>query len=483
MGKDFSRQWTAEELRKDGWIPQDEASECLGLPKGEAISWDYIDSETWGADGRNWVKLLQKYRTPTRNPRLLTPDPRPLATWVTVNEAIQILGVCRETVYRLIHQGRFDCYLSGRKWLLKREDVESRLQENWYAERDNVARMRYRPRMRPYRRDGVPLVSDEAFLLCAPYGHMAVQAEQEKIEEWRQRFRRDNYDHALQKDWLQDLMGEKRALTVLMAAEILEISKYSVYCLIRRGTLQCVRIMDGKQPRILLSCEQVENLARKREIHRRRNSKTPAEWAYDGMRPHIRTRLEAPPDDRLISRNEAAGILDVRPRRITHLVGEGRLFGWQEKPGIPGSRLMLSYNQVLRYATSWDHVRRRAWRDGTAIPGVHKEAPIPGVPTNREEFMEWRHLPEKGQGRIDLNHGEYFSTAQTARELGIHRNCVADLRKRGVLMGYHRRWRHNARNSGGSPWWFYLKEDVWALKLDPEYTARSRRARPKPPGA
>src|SRR5688572_18959791 len=49
---------TPEELRKMGWMPQDEASKLLGLPQGEMISWDYIDSEQTASDGKNWVLLL-----------------------------------------------------------------------------------------------------------------------------------------------------------------------------------------------------------------------------------------------------------------------------------------------------------------------------------------------------------------------------------------------------------------------------------------
>ena len=185
------------ELRGMGWIPQDEASELLGLPKGEMISWDYIESEQLGADRVNWVKLLPKYsvqgtassiqkegrptpghRRPTaanENPKSKIQNPKSHSPWVTVTEAMGILGVSRRTVYRLKREGTFWCLRDRWPRLLRRADVEKRAGENWYAERDAVMRQRQRPRMRPYRRDGVPLVSDEAFEVCQPYGFMAVE--------------------------------------------------------------------------------------------------------------------------------------------------------------------------------------------------------------------------------------------------------------------------------------------------------------------
>src|SRR5688572_24044613 len=62
---------TPEELRKMGWMPQDEASKLLGLPQGEMISWDYIDSEQTASDGKNWVLLLPGVggRPPTTDDR------------------------------------------------------------------------------------------------------------------------------------------------------------------------------------------------------------------------------------------------------------------------------------------------------------------------------------------------------------------------------------------------------------------------------
>ena len=312
----------------------------------------------------------------------------------------------------------------------------------------------------------------------APYGYMAIAEEEEKIAAWREKFGRGSYDYTKEADWVSDLLDEKRVLTSAQAMEMLDISRSALFSFVRRGKLVRVVVCRGFGKRqALFSRDQVESLAADRNRRERRRCKTPAEWAYEGMRPCIRATVEAPPGDLLISRQEAAAILGVSLIRVTELVQQGRLFGWQRKPGRSGSRLWLSSNQVARYAASWDRVRRRAWREGTAIPGEHTQARIPGLMTSREEFIDEHRLEEGGTKSLERDHGEYFSTPQVARELGISYSGVVSLRKRGVLLGYHLRKRYGPNKHHGNPWWFYLKEDVWALKLDPKYAERSKRAR------
>src|SRR5687767_10535474 len=97
--------------------------------------------------------------------------------------------------------------------------------------------------------------------------------------------------------------------------------------------------------------------------------------------------------------------------------------------------------------------------------------------SDREEFRLWTGLAET-DGReprgVDIDHGEYFSSSQAARELGVSRARVTSLRKSGTLMRYRLRRASHPENSGGNPWWFYLKEDVWALRADLESARRKR---------
>ena len=395
--------------------------------------------------------------------------------WVTVTEAAGILGVSRSWVFKLMADGRLGALPDSRPRLIYREDVERYRDSDRRAAAQAANRRAFRGKMRPYRRDGVPLVTEEAFKEWAPYGYMGVEEEREKIAAWEALFRWDKHDYAKEIDWREETLDEKRALTTRQAAEILGTTLAAVRCLNKRGRLRGIRA--GKGGRLLFSREQVEAMAAQREMRKRRSSKSPGEWAHDLLRPYIRTKLEAAPGDRLIAMKEAAAILGVCVSRVSLLVKEGRLFGFQEKPRNSGTRLYLSFNQVTRYATSWDRARRRACGDGTAVAGVHTKPRNPGTPTDREQFLEWRGLVDGGTKNLEINHGEYFSTGQAARELGISRSCVAQLRTRGTLMGYRLRKRSNRKDLFGRPWWFFRKEDVWALKMDGEYRERSQRGK------
>jgi len=330
--------------------------------------------------------------------------------------------------------------------------------------------------MRPYRRDGAPLVSDEVFELCRPYGFMAVEEENEKIAAWQEKFGRGNHDYASEADWVNNLLDEKRVITTAHAMELLDIQHSALFSLVKRGKLLRVLIRKGPAQHALFSRDQVENLAAERNRRKLRRCKTPGEWAHDLMHPYVRTKIEAPPGDRLITVKEAAAILKVGTERVSELVRTGRLFGFQHKPGRQGSKLWLSYNQLMSYANRWDSVRRRAWRDGTAVPGEHVQARIPGIMTTVEDFMDERRLVKGAAKNLERNHGEFFSTRQVAHELGISVSAVHFLRKRGALLAFRRR-RLSPTSRASRSWWFYRKEDVWALKLNPQYAERSRRTK------
>jgi hypothetical protein len=71
------------------------------------------------------------------------------------------------------------------------------------------------------------------------------------------------------------------------------------------------------------------------------------------------------------------------------------------------------------------------------------------------------------------NHGDYFSARQAAEALGVSRAAVHALRKRGTLIGYRLRRPKTPNKSGRGLWWFFLKEDIWARKKDPQDAERS----------
>src|SRR5687768_3516632 len=128
MGRDYSRLWTAQQLRKEGWIPQEEAELLLGLPKGEMISWDYIDSEQTGADGQTWVQLLPQHRphasrTTQQSPESQRPtDPTTPLPWIPQSEAKSLLGIHQSTLYRYMKDGIVR-YTNTVPRLVNREDV------------------------------------------------------------------------------------------------------------------------------------------------------------------------------------------------------------------------------------------------------------------------------------------------------------------------------------------------------------------------
>lgn len=78
-----------------------------------------------------------------------------------------------------------------------------------------------------------------------------------------------------------------------------------------------------------------------------------------------------------------------------------------------------------------------------------------------------------GVGWVD--HGEYFRGSQAAAELGISTSSVRVLRVNGRLEG------HRLKCAPGRfedrRWWFYKKEDVWALRRDRGYLGRRLRGK------
>jgi hypothetical protein len=201
-------------------------------------------------------------------------------------------------------------------------------------------------------------------------------------------------------------------------------------------------------------------------------------------------------------------MLRVSENRVTLLVAEGRLFGWQTHPGKPACRMWLSERQVNRYVSDPDRVKRHeralralSIRRGEAINGDIRHGRIKDgsiwrlidrgdgrpprkpkaepttEPTDRERWMEEIGLASGltfvRRHNIDRDFGEFFTTKQAARELRVGEGRVHALRRRGRLTGHRRPPRGKKRIPGY--WWFFRKEDVYRLLEDAEYLRNHER--------
>jgi hypothetical protein len=208
---------------------------------------------------------------------------------------------------------------------------------------------------------------------------------------------------------------------------------------------------------------------------------SPSEWNRNLLHPVIRTKIEAPPGDRLISRAEAAEWLGVGTNKISNLVIEGRLFGWQTDPGKSGVRLWLSARQVFRYANDPVRLRRRqaallgrrraAANEAGEVADIYDEWP-PLYPRTESEarMMDWGLEPKPWTAPSTFttrDYGEFFTLRQTAMTMGVTPSAVKRLRRRGRLRGYQRP--REKRSGGGNKWWFFRKDDVYDLLADGTY--------------
>lgn len=222
------------------------------------------------------------------------------------------------------------------------------------------------------------------------------------------------------------------------------------------------------------SAREVYAMADRREQKRSRSSVSPEEWNERAMKPFIRTKIEAPPGDILITRVEAGAMLGISVGNVSRLVSEGRLFGWQAEPGKPGNPLYLSARQVARYREDPDRLKRRA-----AVNRGRRPPSPPGQETERELWLEeiglTTALENARKSNAEREHGELFNTRQAAKLLGVSTQAVHGLRQRGRISGYQKA--NRKCDGGGNKWWFYRKDDVYNLLADSEYTGQRDRAR------
>jgi hypothetical protein len=199
---------------------------------------------------------------------------------------------------------------------------------------------------------------------------------------------------------------------------------------------------------------------------------SPTQWKERMVKPFIRTTIEAPPGDILITRAEAAQMLGIHINGISNFVAKGRLFGWQTQPGKQGVKLYLSARQVARYRDDPDRLKRRAaYKRGRRPP-----SPL-GQETEGEIWLENNGMAYKLRMAEKTNeerrHGEFFNTRQAARLLGITPSALHGLRQRGRISGYQkprRKW-----DGGGKKWWFYKQDDIYNLLADSDYLSYHRR--------
>jgi hypothetical protein len=222
------------------------------------------------------------------------------------------------------------------------------------------------------------------------------------------------------------------------------------------------------------SARQVYALADKRDRKHSQAGFTAAEWKERMVKPFIRTKIEAPPNDILVTRAEAANMLGISAKMVGNLVRKGRLFGWQEEPGKPHSPLFLSGNQVVRYRDDPDRQKR------SAAAKRERRPPSPlGQETNGELWLEENGMADgirlASKSNMDRQHGDFLNTQQAAKLLGITPKSLCNLRARGRIAGYQRP--RIKRDKGGHKWWFYRREDVDRLLLDREYKRNRDRGR------
>jgi excisionase family DNA binding protein len=361
---------------------------------------------------------------------------------ITTQQAAECLGISVGRVRSLIQDGRLNATKEEGRWWILLTDVKNyrHMQHRWarlggewtpYGRRELKGRHRQMMegparRRQPRRYDEYSVIAEE---------NAARQADR-------------SLPHARQSGRKQSEPGkadstEEQWITATEAARMLGITREAVYAYIKKGALTMERqpwaykrgtgANPQSHPRIAVKLSEVLALAEARERKTWQRGITPKQWKTDLRHPIVRTTIEAPPGDSLLTRTEAAHVLDVTLSKVSLLVAAGHLFAWQKEPGKPGSRMWLSASQVWRYANDPIRLKRKAAQDSNRAPEPRAE------PTDHDLWLEENRLdPESAHAKswLERDFGEFFTTAQAARELGITRASVHLLRHRGRLKGY-----------------------------------------------
>jgi hypothetical protein len=373
---------------------------------------------------------------------------------VRAGEVAELLQLSASRISKLENEGRVNFDVRNGRWWYVLEDIETyaRLQGLWASKSG---------RWTPYGRQDAK-EPDGDLVKLAPALNRNVPSPVEVTDE-------DDY-----------------RVSSREAARILAVSLSTLQYLVKSGQLRGelgkrrAAHDDARGYPIIrrayrFSAREVYALADRRDQKKSMEGIRPAVWRDQMVKPFIRTRLEAPPGGRLLSRQEAAYFLCVPVQRISWLVGRGRLFGWQEHPGKHGCPLYVSERQFVRYASSEERLKRRAARPGS---GRHAPSPL-GQETEHDIWLEDNGMAEgvllSVRSNLDRQHGEFLNTVQAAALLGVSRCAVTGLRKRGRLTGYQRK--RVKRDGGGPKWWFYRRADVDELPANRDYLSRRARGR------
>ncbi len=237
------------------------------------------------------------------------------------------------------------------------------------------------------------------------------------------------------------------------AAEILGISIQQVARLCARGRLPAVQRKPGRQgSRLYIPIRAIERLAERPE--------------YACAREMYYTRADVEPQEPEPIFDEETGKV-LTQAALMRLDGERREAAKMRRRGImahyglEGART----RDLIEEGDDEEEGRRTEAGHGYVdwvVTGAWPPAAVECRPLRRDF------------GDHELNHGDFYSTAQVARLLGVCRSAVVYYRRIGRLQGY--RLKKHANEAGwGNWWWFYRKEDVDLLQCIVLDRRRARR--------
>jgi len=445
------------------WMTPSEVAEDFGITEKEALrhakernmrtqTTRHGEFQIFGEDLKSWYDELQQsssesqrptpkaqrpYKSRWRNPSdpaLLPQHERTKSNnqWgekpipISIEEAANRLGVTERYTRRLIKEGYFATQYRGDQKLPILQSIELYLSLR-KQQRDTRKHLREHSRMR--QSDDTPL--PDPWLTDQPESQSPTPNAQ-RPDSW--------------------VSTEK-------AAKTLQLTPARICQLAWEGKLES-RQRVKRAPR-QISWNAVLALLDQKETKQQARAIPAKEWLSDNRRPYIRTKIQPPPNDHLITRKEAANILNVHPVRISDLVKAGFLFGWQKSLGKQGSPLYLSQTQVLRLANNPTHQQSRATWDNSQLSTLNSQ-----LKSWEEKGLTPRRFTDQS-AYTERDHGDYYTTRQVALLLGCSPQCVANLRERRRLTGYRRPLKKNRYER--RRWWFYKKEEVHNLLNDPDY--------------
>jgi hypothetical protein len=176
----------------------------------------------------------------------------------------------------------------------------------------------------------------------------------------------------------------------------------------------------------------------------------------------------------LLTTTEAAMVLGISVGSATRLVRRGILPGYQQRPGMRGSRILIPRYNVECLAARCEYRKRRdAWEKGQQ---PHR-AMTPG-------WEEYRIAPVPVRGDTEnslIDRGDRMTTRQVAVLFGISPRAVRALVERGRLHAFHIkreiRYKRYGEWFNGHRWLYYDKAEVRRLQSDPDFQRNRARWR------